>query len=163
MSGVRRPFWEPVATAACAAMAIAAIGGTLTELGPWYHSLKEPAWKPPDAAFGLIWTAIFSLAAAAGVLAWRAERTVRGRQWILGLFALNGFFNVLWSLVFFKLHRPDFSLIEVAALWLSILVLIAFIYSRSILASLLMVPYLIWVSIAAVLNYQVVLLNGPFS
>lgn len=159
----RTALWEPVATAACAAIAVAAIGGTLTELGPWYHSLKEPWWKPPDAAFGVIWTAIFALAAAAGVLGWRADRSAGGRQWLLGLFAINGFFNVLWSLVFFKLHRPDFSLIEVAALWASILVLIVFLYRRSRLAAIVMVPYLAWVSIAAALNYQVVLLNGPFS
>jgi tryptophan-rich sensory protein len=154
--------WEPVATAACAAIAIAAIGGTLTDLGPWYQSLREPSWKPPDAAFGLIWTVIFSLAAVSGVLAWRADRTVRGRQWIIGLFAVNGFFNVLWSLVFFKLRRPDFSLIEVGALWLSILALIVFLYRRSPVASLLLVPYLAWVSTAALLNYDVVVLNGPF-
>jgi tryptophan-rich sensory protein len=159
----RTALWEPVATAACAAIAIAAIGSTLTELGPWYHSLKEPSWKPPDAAFGAIWTAIFALAAAAGVSGWRADRSAAGRQWLLGLFAINGFFNVLWSLVFFKLHRPDFSLIEVAALWASILLLIVFLYRRSRLAGLLMIPYLIWVSIAAALNYQVVVLNGPFS
>jgi tryptophan-rich sensory protein len=159
----RTALWEPVATAACAAIAVAAIGGTLTELGPWYRSLKEPWWKPPDAAFGLIWTAIYAFAAAAGVMAWRADRSVRGRQWILGLFAANGFLNVLWSLVFFKLHRPDFALIEVAALWLSILVLAIFLYRRSPLAGLLLLPYLVWVGIAAALNYQVVLLNGPFA
>ncbi len=158
----RAALWEPVATAACAAIAVAAIGGTLTDLGSWYHSLKEPWWKPPDASFGLIWTAIFSMAAAAGVIAWRADHSLRGRQWILGLFAANGFFNVLWSLVFFKLHRPDFSLVEVAALWGSILVLIFFLCRRAPRAGLLMVPYLIWVSIAAALNYQVVVLNGPF-
>lgn len=162
MSSARKSFWEPVATAACAAIAIAAIGGTLTDLGPWYHGLREPDWKPPDAAFGIIWTVIFSLAAASGVLAWRADRTIRGRQWILGLFAVNGFFNILWSLVFFKLHRPDLSLIEVAALWLSILTLIVFLSRRSWPAGLLMVPYLVWVSIAAALNYAVVVLNGPF-
>ena len=163
MNLTHRSLWEPIATAACAAIAIAAIGGTLTELGPWYYSLKEPSWKPPDAAFGLIWTAIFSLAAVAGVIGWRAEQKVRGRQWILGLFAINGFLNVLWSLVFFTLHRPDFSLVEVAALWLSIIVLIVFLYRRSPLAGFLLVPYLIWVAIAAALNYQVVILNGPFS
>jgi tryptophan-rich sensory protein len=152
-----------VATAACAAIAVAAVGGTLTELGPWYHSLKEPSWKPPDAAFGVIWTAIYAFAAAAGVIGWRADHSVRGRQWMLGLFAANGFFNVLWSLVFFKLHRPDFALVEVAALWLSILVLGIFLYRRAALAGLLMAPYLLWVSIAAALNYQVVVLNGPFS
>ena len=105
-------LWKPVATAAFAAIAVASIGATLTDLGPWYQSLREPSWKPPDAAFGVIWTAIFSLAAISGVLAWRADRSVRGRQRILGLFAVNGFFNLLWSLVFFKLQRPDYALVE---------------------------------------------------
>lgn len=156
-------LWEPVATAACAAIAVAAIGSTVTDLGPWYQSLKEPSWKPPDAAFGLIWTVIFALTAAAGVLAWRSDRRLRARQWMLGLFAINGFFNILWSLVFFKLQRPDYALVEVAALWASILVLIVFCYPRRPLAALLLVPYLLWVSVAAALNYQVVVLNGPFA
>lgn len=163
MSSRRASFWKPVAIAALAAIAVAAIGGTLTDLGPWYQSLKEPSWKPPDSAFGLIWTTIFAMAAAAGVVAWRAETKLIGRQWMLGLFAINGFFNILWSLVFFKLRRPDFALIEVAALWGSILVLIIFLYRRSLLSGVLMMPYLIWVSIAAALNYQVAILNGPFS
>ncbi len=159
----RRPMrWDAVIVAALAAIAVAAIGGTLTDLGPWYQSLREPAWKPPDAAFGLIWTTIFALAAAAGVLAWRNERTSAGRQWIVGLFAVNGFLNILWSLIFFDLQRPDFALVEVAALWLSILALIVVLFRRSALASLLLAPYLVWVSVAALLNFDVVALNGPF-
>jgi benzodiazapine receptor len=155
--------WEAIGTAACAAIAVAAIGSTLTDLGPWYQSLKEPSWKPPDAAFGIIWTVIFSIAAASGVISWRADRSLRGRQWILGLFAANGFLNLLWSLVFFKLKRPDYALVEVGALWLSILVLVIFLYRRSIVASVLLLPYLVWVGLAALLNYEVVVLNGPFS
>lgn len=162
MSLARRSPWRAIAVAAGAAILVAAVGGTLTELGPWYHSLREPSWKPPDAAFGVIWTTIFSLAAISGVLGWRAEPNAARRQWILGLFAINGFLNVVWSLVFFKLHRPDFALIEVGALWLSILALIVFLARRSALASLLLVPYLGWVSLAALLNYDVVVLNGPF-
>jgi len=160
----RRPMrWDAVIVAALAAIAVAAIGGTLTDLGPWYQSLREPAWKPPDAAFGPIWTTIFALAAAAGVLAWKQERTASGRQWIVGLFAVNGFLNILWSLIFFDLHRPDLALVEVGALWLSILVLIILLFRRSVLASLLLVPYLIWVSVASLLNFDVVVLNGPFA
>jgi tryptophan-rich sensory protein len=152
-----------VIIAALAAIAVAAIGGTLTDLGPWYQGLREPAWKPPDAAFGPIWTAIFALAAASGVLAWRAEWTRAGRQRIVGLFAINGLLNVLWSLMFFDLRRPDLALVEVGALWLSILALIIMLSRRSALASVLLVPYLVWVSIASVLNYEVVALNGPFA
>jgi tryptophan-rich sensory protein len=159
----RRPTrWDAVIIAALAAIAVATIGGTLTDLGPWYQSLREPAWKPPDAAFGPIWTTIFALAAVAGVLAWRNERSSARRQLIVGLFAVNGFLNILWSLIFFDLHRPDLALVEVAGLWLSILVLIIVLFPRSALASLCLVPYLAWVSVASLLNFDVVALNGPF-
>jgi len=154
--------WRAVIVAAAAGIVVAATGMTLTDLGPWYQGLREPSWKPPDAAFGVIWTAIFALAAAAGVVAWRRARTSSGRQWILALFAINGFLNVLWSLIFFKLRRPDYAMVEVAFLWASILSLIIALYRRSALASGLLVPYLVWVSIAAALNYEVVALNGPF-
>ena len=164
MTTVAQPMlWRAILVAAVAALAVAAIGGTLTDLGPWYQSLREPAWKPPDAAFGAIWTTIFALAALSGVLAWRSDRTSAGRQWTIGLFATNGFLNVLWSLVFFRLHRPDFALVEVGALWLSIFVLIVFLFRKSVWASVLLVPYLVWVSTAAALNYDVVRLNGPFA
>jgi tryptophan-rich sensory protein len=162
MISARSTRWDAVIVAALAALLVAAIGGTLTDLGPWYQSLREPAWKPPDAAFGPIWTAIFAMAAAAGVIAWKREPTGRGRQWIVGLFALNGFFNILWSLMFFQVRRPDLALVEVGALWLSVLVLIIALFRRSTAASALLVPYLVWVSIASVLNYDVVVLNGPF-
>ena len=155
--------WNAVVVAALAALALALIGGTLTDIGPWYLSLKEPSWKPPDAAFGLIWTVIFALAALAGVIAWRREPNAARRQWIIALFAVNGFLNVLWSLIFFRLHRPDLAMVEVGALWLSILVLIVFLFRGAPIASALLVPYLVWVSAAAVLNYEVVRLNGPFA
>ena len=162
MSSPRSQRWRAIVVAALAASAVAATGTTLTDLGPWYQHLREPAWKPPDAAFGVIWTTIFALAAISGVLAWRGAKTTSGRQWIIGLFAANGFLNVLWSLMFFKLHRPDIALAEVGLLWLSILALIITLFRQSVWASLLLIPYLAWVSTAALLNYDVVVLNGPF-
>jgi tryptophan-rich sensory protein len=155
--------WRAILVAAAAGVVVAGTGMTLTDLGPWYQGLREPSWKPPDAAFGVIWTTIFALAAAAGVVAWRHARTPSGRHWILALFAINGFLNVLWSLIFFKLRRPDYAMVEVAFLWASILSLIIALYRRSALASALLAPYLVWVSIAAALNYEVVVLNGPFA
>jgi tryptophan-rich sensory protein len=155
--------WRAIIVAALAALVVAGTGMTLTDLGPWYQSLREPSWKPPDAAFGAIWTTIFALAAASGVAAWRNARTSSGRYWILALFAINGFLNLLWSLIFFKLRRPDYAMVEVVFLWASILALIVVLYRRSVLASSLLVPYLVWVTIAAALNYEVVILNGPFA
>lgn len=152
----------PVFTAACAATLVAGAGMTITEIGPWYHSLKQPGWAPPDWAFGVIWTTVFFLIACSGATSWMRAPGGRAAEILLGLFALNGFLNLLWSFLFFRLHRPDWALIEVVALWLSILVLIVISWRSSRSAAFLLIPYLVWVSIAAVLNYQVVMLNAPF-
>jgi tryptophan-rich sensory protein len=151
-----------VGVAALAAAAVAIVGGSLTDLGPWYQDLAKPRWEPPGPAFGIIWTVIFALAAASGVVAWRSRPSKATREWIIGLFSLNGFLNVLWSLLFFRLRHPDWALVEVVGLWLSIGLLMAFLARFSWTSSLLLAPYLIWVSLAATLNYEVVQLNPPF-
>lgn len=143
--------------------ATAGLGGALTELGPWYYALHQPAWKPPDAAFGVVWTTIFTLCAFSGWLAWRAADTQVLRQRVLLLFGTNALLNIVWSALYFKLHRPDWALIEVALLWLSIVALIAGLWRLSRLASALLLPYLVWVSIASFLNLATVQLNGPFA
>jgi tryptophan-rich sensory protein len=142
--------------------ATAGIGGALTEIGPWYFSLRQPAWKPPDAAFGIVWTTIFTLCAISAWLAWRAAGTRALRLRVALLFGINAVCNIVWSALYFKLQRPDWALIEVVFLWLSIVALIVGLWRVSRGASGLLMPYLAWVSIAAVLNLETVLLNGPF-
>ena len=153
---------RPIAVAAAAAVFVGILGGTITDLGPWYQSLQKPDWQPPGPAFGVIWTTIYALTAAAAVITWRRAPKGAEREWLLGLFALNGFLNLLWSLLFFRLHRPDWSLLEVAALWLSIVALIIYAARHSRFAGILLTPYLIWVSLASVLNFEIVRLNGTF-
>ncbi len=153
---------KPIVIAALAAFGVASVGGTLTDLGPWYQSLEQPSWNPPDYVFPIVWTIIFALSAAAGVTAWRRAPSAESRYAVIGLFAFNAALNIIWSLLFFQLKRPDLALIEVGLLWLSILGLMILIRRLSTTAALLLVPYLIWVSIAAALNYEVVRLNGPF-
>lgn len=154
--------WRPILIAAAAAVFVAVLGALMTDIGPWYASLKQPQWKPPDWAFGPIWTTIFALSATAGVIGWRRARSRAERELMLVLFASNGFLNVLWSLLYFRLHRPDWSLYEVPLLWLSVLALIVLLARFTKPAASLLVPYLVWVAIAAVLNWQTVKLNGPF-
>jgi tryptophan-rich sensory protein len=152
-----------VVVAALSAATVALVGGTMTDLGPWYQALAKPAWQPPGAAFGIIWTIVFAFAAASGVVGWRSAASRATREWIIGLFSLNGFLNVFWSLLFFRLRHPDWALVEVVGLWLSIALLMVFLARFSWTSSLLLAPYLIWVSIASVLNYQVVQLNPRFT
>lgn len=154
--------WKPVLFAALAAIGVAGLGALTTDLGSWYANLEQPAWKPPDAWFGPAWTLIFALAAMAGAVGWNATRDRAQREWLLVLFAINGFLNVLWSLLFFRLHRPDWALAEVGLLWLSIVVLMVVLGRWSGAARWPLAPCLAWVTFAAALNLAVVRLNAPF-
>ena len=154
-------YAKPVLAAAGIAALVAALGGAATDLGPWYQGLAKPSWQPPDWLFGPIWTLIYALTGLAGVLAWVAAPRI-GRRRIMLAFSLNALLNVAWSELFFRLHRPDWALAEVVLLWLSILAMIVVLARYATRASLLLVPYLAWVSFAALLNLQVVRLNGPF-
>ena len=162
MSTTAAPRWRVFAVALVLAFATAGTGGALTDLGAWYQALEQPPWKPTDAAFGPVWTTIFTLLAVAGALAWLGARDTAERRRVALVFAANGVLNVLWSGLFFFAKRPDYSLLEVGFLWLSIVIMIIVARKTSRLAGWLLVPYLVWVSFAAVLNYAVVDLNGPF-
>jgi translocator protein len=152
----------PIMIAGTLALVTAIVGGSITVLDTWYYSLKQPGWAPPDYMFGVIWTAIFALIAVAGVLAWEKAKTRRDVEITLGIFALNGFLNLGWSFIFFRIERPDIAFYELIALWLSVLALILFCGRFSKWSAILLLPYLAWVTTAGVLNYQVVQLNGPF-
>ena len=154
--------WLEVIVAAAGVTAVAALGALMTEIGPWYESLRYPSWRPPNWLFGPAWTMIFILIAVSGVLAWERAPGVTIRVWLCILLAINGILNVFWSLVFFKLRRPDRALVEVVALWLSILALVVFIGSYSFTAAAFMIPYLLWVAFAGYLNLRVVQMNAPF-
>ncbi|WP_448582651.1 TspO/MBR family protein [Thermaurantiacus sp.] len=152
----------PAAIGALAALFIALLGVTLTDTGAWYRALAKPSWTPPDAAFGAIWTVILALWAMAAVAAWSAAPDSRRADWLVGLFALNGFLNIGWSLIFFRLQRPDLALVEIVFLAASVVVLIIVCGRYSRRASLLLLPYLAWVGVAAMLNWGIVRLNAPF-
>jgi tryptophan-rich sensory protein len=160
-------FWAAISSPYGIAGGIAAIilgaGGLLTEIGPWYRSLKKPSWQPPDWLFGPAWTLIFGFAAWGAGLAWKMAPSDGWRTLMVVLFLANGALNIVWSLLFFKLRRPDWALIEVVPLWLSILVLIVYLGGVTTQGALLLTPYLAWVSFAAYLNRTIVRLNGSFA
>ncbi|MGH1573105.1 TspO/MBR family protein [Methylobacterium sp. P31] len=156
------PGWGPPAVAAIAAVLVAVAGGLATTTDGWYRRLRVPAWKPPDWVFGPVWTAIFALTATSGVLAWNGDPDPGSRGVLLAAFAVNGALNIAWSVLFFRFRRPDWALAEVAALWLSIAVLVLVTGRVASEAGLMNLPYLAWVSVAACLNLRIVRLNAPF-
>jgi len=155
--------WRSLLVAFVVSFAVAGMGSWFTVLDAWYFALKQPAWKPPDPAFGAIWSAIFSLCAVSAWMGWHASQSRNERLQWLALWALNAFCNVFWSVIYFKWHRPDWSLIELLFLWQSIFILIVFIYPRRRLAAWLLLPYLVWVTTAGFLNHSTISLNGPFA
>jgi translocator protein len=142
---------------------VAGVGAFLTELSPWYYALRRPSWQPPDWLFGPAWTVILGLASLSLFLDLQYSQHHDARMLIGGLFLLNGVLNVIWSPLFFKLRRPDWALAEVPLLWLSILLPMVLLWPVSWIGSLLLLPYLAWVSFAAVLNLTIVRLNRPFT
>lgn len=163
MTALGRAWVFPVAVAGGAAALTAAVGATMTDLGPWYRALDKPGWAPPDALYGIVWTLVFASTALAAATAWRTLQYRREADWLIGLFALNGFLNVLWSLLFFRLQRPDWAAVEVVLLAASIAVMLPLVARGSRSAALLLLPYLGWVVLAGVLNWEIVRLNGPFA
>lgn len=153
----------PVLIAAAVAIFLGGVGGLMTPIGPWYHNLKKPRLQPPNWLFGPAWTIILGLAAWSAVIAWNAAPDDAARTSVVILFATNAVFHLLWSPLFFKAERPDLALIEVVFLWGSLVALVVGLWPISQKASLLIVPYLLWVSFAAWLNWAIVKLNRPFA
>lgn len=154
--------WRPTLIAAAGVTLLGFAGMTLTRLGPWYYGLRKPAWQPPDWLFGPAWTLIFVLEAASAVIGWQACRSASDETLLISSYVANGLLNMLWSLFFFTLRRPDWALYEVGFLWLSIVGMMAVLHHLAGPAWLFLLPYLLWVSFASFLTAAIVRLNAPF-
>lgn len=156
-------MWIPIVVAVGGAVALGAFGGLMTPVGRWYHDLRKPALQPPRWLFGPAWTIILGLAAWSAIVAWTAARDPAARMTVILLFAINAFFHALWSPLFFRARRPDWALVEVVFLWASLVALVLGLWPISHRASMLVLPYLLWVSFATWLNWAIVRLNRPFA
>ena len=139
----------------------AALGSvaTSTELTTWYASLAKPAWNPPSWLFGPVWTILYVLMGIALFLVWREGLDRRDVRYAILIFAVQLGLNIAWSLVFFGLNSILGGLVVIFILWLAIWANIVAFYVISKPAGLILIPYLIWVSIASYLNYTIYLLN----
>ena len=126
--------------------------------GEWYAALAKPAWNPPNWIFGPVWTALYTLMAVAAWRIWR-QAGFGGAGVALGLFIVQLVLNALWSYLFFGLHRIDWALADILALWAAILAVLVLFWRLQAAAGALLVPYLAWVGFAAVLNHALWALN----
>ena len=141
--------------------ASARVSGQMAD-SSWFDALTLPAAQPPGIAFPIAWTILYSLMGIAAALVWATK--VRGRWIALGLFAAQLALNLAWAPLFFREHQILYSLILLVLIWIAAIVT-TFAFGRvNRVAAWLMVPYLIWLSFAAALNFDIWRLNphgGP--
>jgi benzodiazapine receptor len=130
--------------------AVAAFGAQF-EPGQWYERLVKPAWTPPNWMFPPVWTLLYAAIAVSGWLAWRAAG-FRGARAAWLLYGTQLLLNGAWSWLFFGLHLPAPAFAEIVALWVAILGTLVAFARLSAPAAILLIPYLAWVSFAALLN-----------
>ncbi len=132
---------------------------TAPSIAGWYATLVKPILNPPAWVFGPVWTTLFALMGIAAFLVWKKGLDRRDEKIALGIFLGQLVLNTLWSIIFFGLHSPVGALIEIVFLWLAILATIIAFAKISKPAAWLLVPYILWVSFAAYLNYSIWMLN----
>jgi len=138
--------------------AAAGLGGRTTtpSIPNWYAGLVKPSWTPPDWLFGPVWSVLYLSMAVAAWLVWR-----KGNAAVpMIVFGVQLAFNAAWSWLFFGLRNPGLGLIDIVLLWAAIVATTIVFWRRSLAAGLLFVPYLAWVTFAAVLNFAIWRLNG---
>jgi translocator protein len=131
---------------------------TVNSISTWYASLNKPWFSPPNVVFAPVWTILYILMGLALFLIWRSPRN-RTRDIGIALFAAQLTINVIWTLAFFGLQNTLYGLITIIPLWILIAATIYQFYKVEKWASYLLVPYIVWVSIATALNASVYLLN----
>jgi len=141
--------------------AVAFIGSLFTtpNISTWYAQLIKPPFTPPSWLFAPAWTALYLLMAVSAYLIWMKGLGNKEVRIALGAFLVQLILNGLWSVLFFGLRSPLLGAIEIVVLWAAILLTIVYFFRISKTAGWLLVPYILWVTFAAVLNFSVFILN----
>lgn len=132
---------------------------TRPQIAGWYSTLNKPSLNPPAWLFAPVWTAIYLLIAIAAYLVWKRRNLIVGYSTTATIYAVQLLLNFSWSIVFFGLHQILGALIVIVLLWISIILNIAWFGKFNKIAAWLLVPYLLWVSFATLLNLNIYLLN----
>jgi len=132
---------------------------TTPKISTWYATLIKPSIAPPNWVFFPVWTALFIMMGISLFLVWQKGLQDKQVKTALSVFAIQLILNVLWSAVFFGLQSPIAGLIEISILWFFILVMVLKFMRISKAAGLLLIPYIIWVTFAAIINFLIWRLN----
>jgi len=142
-------------------LVVGGLGGvaTASAIPTWYQGLNKPAWNPPNWVFGPVWTLLYILMGVAAWLVWRQGWDNLPVRVALAIFGAQLLLNLFWSLIFFGLRSPGWAVLEIVILWGFVLATTVQFYRLDSIAGLLLIPYQLWVTFAAVLNAAVWQLN----
>ena len=130
---------------------------TISSIPTWYQTLNKPIFSPPNWIFGPVWTILYILMGISLYLVWISKSKLK--QNAVKLFLTQITLNALWSVIFFGLKNPILALLDIILLWATIFLTIKTFAKIKKLASNLLIPYLLWVTFATILNFSIVLLN----
>jgi translocator protein len=141
-------------------LAVGSIAGVFTSaaIQDWYITLNRPSFNPPNWLFAPVWTTLYIIMGISLFLVWILPPG-KDRNRALVAFSIQMILNFGWSFLFFYFKTIDFALIEIIALWLSIVLMIVLFYKVKPIAAYINIPYLLWVSFATILNTAYFLLN----
>ena len=145
--------WLAISFAASGIGAMASI-----RAAPFYGQLIQPSWAPPSSVFGPVWTILYALMGIAAWLVWRAD-SLRATRAALSLFLLQLAVNALWTWLFFAWSQGALAFVNIVLLWLLVVATAVSFWRIRPLAGALLIPYLLWVSFAAALNFSIWQLN----
>lgn len=147
----------------CQSAGIIAAILTAQSVQTWYPTLLKPSFNPPSWLFGPVWIVLYLMMGIALYLIWQRSGTGQNVQTAVIFFIIQLVLNAAWSLIFFGLQSPFWAFVEIVALWIAILITIILFREISRTASYLLVPYILWVTFAAILNFSIWRLNaaGP--
>lgn len=129
----------------------AAATGMIFQPGAWYEGLQKPSWTPPRWAFPVVWTTLYLLMSFAAM----RVALLPGSGQALAFWSLQIALNTLWSPIFFGAHRMGLGFIIITFLWLAVAAVLISFWSLDFWAGALILPYLVWVTVAAALNFSV--------
>lgn len=152
-------MWKPYVFFIGLSEAAGVLAGLLTRKGmETYKLLEKPALTPPDFIFPIVWSILYALMGVSAARIWLTPPS-DGRMRSLRLFYLQLIFNFFWSIIFFNLQAFGFAFFWILLLWIFILLMILSYYQLDKTAAYLQIPYLLWVTFAAYLNFMVWMLN----
>lgn len=131
---------------------------TSSSIPTWYATLNKPSFNPPNWIFAPVWISLYVMMGISFYLIWR-KSGIPNFGFLMSVFIFQLVLNAFWSIIFFGLKSPGFAFLEIIFLWLAILMCVIYFFKVSKISSFLLIPYLLWVGFASVLNYFLWQLN----